>query len=112
MIQWTISAEQTGATRTLDNLGWHLLTNIAFEHFVVDSRNVLSILNANYLIHWDARLVVWVVCLVLLAKLHEFWNASFLEDLFTAFVILKLDILTGLAKYAGDAFALDKGICS
>ena len=112
VIERTIAAEQTGAARALNDLGWHLLTNVAFEHFVVDSGNVLSILNANDLIHWDARLVIWVVVLVLLAKFHEFRNASFLEDLFAAFVILELDILTGLAKYAEDTFALDKGVCS
>ena len=112
VIERTITAEQTGAARALDNLSGHLLTNIAFEHFIVDSRNVLSILNANYLIHWDARLVIWVVFLVLFAKFNQFLNASFLENLFTAFVILKFYILTGLAKDTKDTFALDKSICS
>lgn len=111
VIEWTIAAEQTGAARALDNLCWHLLTNIAFEHFIVDSRNVLPILNANDLIHGDTRLVIWVVFLVLFAKFNKFLNASFLENLFTAFVILKFDILTGLAKDTGDTFALNKGIC-
>ena len=111
MIQWTISAEQTGATRTFDNLGWHLLTNIAFEHFVVDSGNVLSIFNANDFLHWDAGLVIWVVFLMLFAKLYKFLNSSFLENLFTAFVIFKFDIFARLAKDTEDTFALDKSIC-
>lgn len=95
VIEWTISTEQTGATRTLDDLRRHLLTNVAFEHFIVDSRNVLPILNAYYFIHWDASLVIWIVFLMLFAKFHELLNSSFLEDLFTAFVIFKFDIFTG-----------------
>ena len=92
-------------------MGWQLLTNIAFEHFVVDSGNVLSIFNAYDFVHWDAGLVIWVVLLMLFAKFNKFLNSSFLENLFAAFVIFKFYIFTGLAKDTKDTFALDKSIC-
>ena len=95
MIEWTVSTEQAGATWTLDDLRWHLLANVAFEHFIVDSRNVLPILNAYYFIHWDASLVIWIIFLMLFAKFNELLNSSFLENLFTTFVIFKFDIFTG-----------------